>query len=165
MVGARESESAMAVSPVKPTKIIQQSLPSQTGPDRLLLSLVLRGGVGLSVVFIVVGLVAFLVTGQTGYVENLSAGVNGFITFHATAASGNAIYFPTSPAEIWQGVMAFKPFALIMLGLLVLIATPILNLFLAGWGFLHQKNWAFSLICGVVLAILAVSFLLGTAGG
>jgi uncharacterized membrane protein len=155
----------MAVSPVKPTKIIQQSLPTQNGPDRLLLSLVLRGGVGLSVAFIVVGLAAFLVTGQTGYVENLNAGVNGFTTFHDTAASGSAIYFPTSPVEIWQGVVAFKPFAFIMLGLLVLIATPILNLFLAGWGFVQQKNWAFSLICGVVLAILAVSFLLGTAGG
>lgn len=155
----------MAVSPVKPTKIIQQGLVPQTGPDRLLLSLVLRGGVVLSVAFIMLGLVSFLVTGQTGYAENLNAGVSDFTTFHANAASGSAIYFPISPAEIWQGVLAFKPFAFIMLGLLVLIATPILNLFLAGWGFIHQKNWAFSLICGIVLAILAVSFLLGTAGG
>ena len=155
----------MAVRPVKPTKITQQSIAADPGPNRLLLSLVLRGGVSLCVVFIVVGLAMFLITGQTGYAENLNAGVSDFTAFHGTAASSTTVYFPTSPAEIWQGVTAFKPFAFIMLGLLVLIATPILNLFLAGWGFLREKNWAFSVICGVVLAILAVSFLLGTAGG
>lgn len=155
----------MAIGSIKPAKVIPQSLPADSGPNRLLLSLVLRGGVGLSMVFIVVGLAMFLVTGQTGYAENLNAGVNGFTAFHDAAAPGSAVYFPTTPPEIWQGVVAFKPFAFIMLGLLVLIATPILNLFLAGWGFLRQKNWAFSVICAVVLTILAISFLLGTAGG
>ena len=152
-------------------KIIPKSLPAggkttpAPGPDRALLSLVLRGGVGVSVGFIVLGLALFVFTGQSGYTENIKAGVNGFTAFHDTVNSGGPLYFPVSPAEIWQGVVAFKPFAFIMFGLLVLIATPVLNLFLAGWGFLHQKNWAFSVICGVVLTILAVSFLLGTAGG
>jgi uncharacterized membrane protein len=52
-----------------------------------------------------------------------------------------------------------------MLGILVLIATPVLNLLLIGWGFVQQKNRPFTLICLLVLVILAISFFVGKAGG
>lgn len=150
-------------------RIKPASAPVQTGPNRLLLSLVLRGGVIVSAALIILGLGLFLITGQSGYAAgNLyssSGGDQQYITFHEIADPGQKIYFPSEPLQIWQGSLAFKPFALIMLGLLVLIATPVLNLVLAGWGFARQKNWAFNLITLVVLAILIISFLVGKAGG
>lgn len=157
----------MEISPAK--KIATpQSVPAQTGPNRMLLSLVLRGGVIVSATLVVFGLALFFITGQSGYASgslNAAGGSQQFTTFHDIANSGSPLYFPTAPAEIWHGSMALKPFALIMLGLVVLIATPVLNLLLAGWGFLQQKNWAFSLITLAVISILALSFFLGKAGG
>ncbi len=150
-------------------KVTPKSNQAQTGPNRALLSLVLRGGVIVSATLIVLGLGLFLITGQSGYAAgNLyttAGGSQPYITFHDIANSAGTVYFPTGPREIWQGSLAFKPFALIMLGIVVLIATPVLNLILAGWGFIQQKNWAFSLICLVVVSILALSFFLGKAGG
>jgi uncharacterized membrane protein len=168
-VSRKEKGIGMALSSPAGKGLKPASLPVQTGPDRALLSLVLRGGVFLSAALIVLGLSLFLITGQTGYAAgNLyssSAGDQQYTTFRDITVPGQEIYFPSGLPEIWQGSLVFKPFALIMLGLLVLVATPVLNLALAGWGFLHQKNWAFSLICLTVLSILAVSFLIGTAGG
>jgi len=127
-----------------------------------LLSLMLRGGVVLSATVIATGLGLFLVTGQSGYAFDQASG-HSYITFQET--SSNQVYFPTNPVAIWQGVIELKPFAIIMLGLLLLIATPVLNVGLAAFGFLRQRDRAFSLISLFVLAVLAFSFFLGKAGG
>ncbi|MDB5082326.1 MAG: hypothetical protein JWP00_4250 [Chloroflexi bacterium] len=143
--------------------------PTHAGPNRLLLSLVLRGGVIASASLLIVGLGLFLITGDTGYAAgNLYTGTGTarqFLTFHDITVSGQETYFPTEVPQIWQDSLAFKPFALIMLGILVLIATPVLNLLLIGWGFVQQKNRPFTLICLLVLVILAISFFVGKAGG
>jgi uncharacterized membrane protein len=133
------------------------------------LSMVLRGGVILSALVIGLGLSLFLFSGKSGYSMN-STEVNKaatYITFHASELGSNSkeLYFPTDLAEIWQGVIYLKPFAIIMLGLTFLIATPVLNVALAGFGFIKEHNWAFSLISLFVLAILILSFFLGKAGG
>jgi uncharacterized membrane protein len=131
------------------------------------LSLVLRGGVIISACIIAFGMILFLLTGQSGY-ASLNSGasgneVNQYLSFHQT---GNGqLYFPTNPVEIWQGVTSLKPFALIMLGLVLLIATPILNVTVAAIEFIQQRNRAFSLISLFVLAVLVLSFFLGKAGG
>lgn len=158
----------MDISPVNRKIVAPRIAPAQTGPNRLLLSLALRGGVFVSAALVVIGLALFLVTGQSGYAGgnlNAATGSQQFTSFHDMANSGSPLYFPTDPGEIWLGSLALKPFALIMLGLVVLIATPVLNLCLAGWGFVRQKNWAFSLITLAVVSILALSFFLGKAGG
>src|SRR4051812_47391742 len=115
------------ISPARKIVTPQQSAPAHSGPNRLLLSLVLRGGVIVSAALVVFGLALFVITGQGGYDGgNLYAATGGsqqFTTFHDLANSGNPVYFPTDFYEIWQGSLALKPFALIMLGLVVLIAT------------------------------------------
>jgi uncharacterized membrane protein len=131
-----------------------------------ILSLVLRGGVIISASIIAFGMILFLLTGQSGYATVSGTGpseVNQYLSFHG---SGNGqLYFPTNPLEIWQGVIALKPFAVIMLGLVLLIATPVLNVLVAAIEFIQQRNRAFTLISLFVLAVLILSFFLGKAGG
>lgn len=128
------------------------------------LSLVLRGGVILSAGLITLGLLLFLFTGKSGYAldatSSASASSQSYFAF-TTQQQDTGLYFPDSPLAIWQGVLAFKPFALIMLGLLTLIVTPILNVCLALVSFLQHRDRAFSLISLFVLALLAFSFCIG----
>jgi uncharacterized membrane protein len=125
------------------------------------LSLILRGGVILSALVIGLGLLLFLLTGQSGYTQ---AGNNAqqYITFHDHSTRG--VYFPTTPTEIWQGVVDFKPFAIIMLGISLLTLTPVLNVALVALGFLRQRDRALALISFFVLSVLVLSFFLGNAG-
>lgn len=133
------------------------------------LSVVLRGGVILSALVIGLGLLLFLFTGQSGYMldSNGAGNASAYFTFHQSTpdSSLDQLYFPTNPVEIWQGVTELKPFAIIMFGLLLLIATPVVNIALAGLGFIKERNRAFSLISFFILAILILSFFLGKAGG
>jgi len=131
-----------------------------------ILSLILRGGVILSATIIAFGVVLFLLTGQSGYATVSGTGaseVSQYLAFHE--AGKGQIYFPTNPLEVWQGVISLKPFALIMLGLMLLIATPVLNVIVAATGFVKARNLAFTLISLFVLAVLILSFFLGKAGG
>lgn len=128
-----------------------------------LLSLILRGGVIISATIIAFGLILFLITGTSGYTADTGT-KRDYTAFH-DEANGGPLYFPLNPPEIIEGVAQFKPFAIIMLGLILLIATPVLNVALAGLSFLKQRDLAFTLISLFVLAILALSFLLGKAGG
>ena len=132
-----------------------------------ILSLILRSGVIISASIIAFGMILFILTGQSGY-ATVSSGaggneVNQYLSFHKTGSG--QLYFPTNPVEIWQGVTSLKPFALIMLGLVLLIATPVLNVTVAAIEFIQQRNRAFTLISLFVLAVLILSFFLGKAGG
>jgi uncharacterized membrane protein len=129
-------------------------------------SLLLRGGVILSAVVIAIGLILFLITGQSGYTTDPATGANSanpYIDFHENQAS--PVYFPTNPVEIWQGLLELKPFAIIMLGLLLLVATPVLNIATTALTYFRYKDWAFTGITLFVLAMLVLSFFLGKAGG
>ncbi|HEX2914329.1 MAG TPA: DUF1634 domain-containing protein [Chloroflexia bacterium] len=129
-----------------------------------LLSFVLRGGVILSAVIIALGVLLFIVTGQSGYAADQAGGesVKVLTTYHT---SGNGqVYFPTNPQEILQGAVALKPFAIVMTGLMLLVLTPILNVALAGFEFLQKRDKAYTFISLFVLAILVISFFLGKAG-
>jgi uncharacterized membrane protein len=68
----------------------------------------------------------------------------------------------------WSGVMAgiadFRGQAIIMAGLLVLIATPILRVAVSILAFLHQNDRTFAFITLAVLCLLILSFLLGKSG-
>jgi uncharacterized membrane protein len=146
--------------------------PNPTPGANPLLSLVLRGGVILSSLLIALGLVLFIVTGHSGYAADVTSASNSnaseaqsFTDYHASDSSQVDLYFPTNPLEVWQGLLSLKPFAMIMLGLMLLIATPVLNVALASYNFSRQGNRAFTGIGVFILAVLLVSFWLGKAGG
>ncbi len=71
--------------------------------------------------------------------------------------------YSRSLGEVASGVLAGRGRDIVLLGLLMLIATPILRVAVALIGFARQGDRAYVVIAAVVLALLAASFLLGRA--
>jgi uncharacterized membrane protein len=65
--------------------------------------------------------------------------------------------------DVWTRVLAIRPSGFLALGLLVLIATPIVRVVGSIIIFAYERDWRFALITLVVLAIVMLSLLLGRA--
>jgi uncharacterized membrane protein len=100
----------------------------------------LRVGVFLSALVMLIGLVLFLVTGNSGYPGDT---------------------YPTDPLAVFQGAIALKPYAIMLAGLLLLILTPVFRVGVSVIVFIKEKDYAFVRITSLVLAILIISLLLG----
>ena len=73
--------------------------------------------------------------------------------------------FPTTVTELVTGLHAFSGKAIIMLGLAVLIATPVMRVAISILGFGLQGDHLYVVLTSIVLALLLLSFVLGKAGG
>lgn len=62
-----------------------------------------------------------------------------------------------TPSGIWHGIMRADPESIIQLGLLVLIATPVVRVILAGVGFLMERDRLYFWVSAIVLAVLCYS--------
>lgn len=113
----------------------------------LMISHVLRGGVLLSAAVVLVGVILF-------YFRYFSAAGPGV----STAA------FPHTLASVSQGLMQGDPQAIIALGLLLLLATPVLRVAVSIVAFGLERDWRYVVITSIVLLILLISFLLGKGG-
>ncbi len=70
--------------------------------------------------------------------------------------------FPQTPSQIIEGLLILRPQALIILGLLILIATPVLRVAVSIIAFAFERDWKYVIITSLVLAILLFSmFFLG----
>ncbi|MBP1776312.1 MAG: hypothetical protein H6Q86_2322, partial [candidate division NC10 bacterium] len=78
--------------------------------------------------------------------------------FHPTAGPG---YFPAAPAAVLRAAWVGKPYAIIGLGMLLLIATPVVRVALSVAFFLAQRDWLYTGITVFVLAVLLVSLIVG----
>lgn len=117
----------------------------------LLISRLLRGGVVASMATIVLGVaISFL-----HHPQYLTSAAD----LQRLTAPGAA--FPHTLADVARGVLAGQGQAVVTLGLILLIATPILRVAVSLIAFALQRDHAYTLICAVVLAILVISFLLG----
>ncbi|MCA9521636.1 MAG: DUF1634 domain-containing protein [Myxococcales bacterium] len=67
--------------------------------------------------------------------------------------------------DVLRSVARFEGRGIVMLGLLLLIATPVLRVFVSAFVFFYQRDRIFVLITSGVFALLMLSFLIGTAGG
>jgi uncharacterized membrane protein len=112
----------------------------------LLISHVLRGGVVLGAIVIGVGLVAF----YAHYGPNPSAMI--------------ANIYPHSVDQTLAGLAHGTPQAIMVLGLLILLATPVVRVAVSIVAFALEHDWTYVVITALVLLILLVSFLLGRAG-
>jgi uncharacterized membrane protein len=119
-----------------------------------LISALLRGGISISLALIVAGTVV------------------SFIHHPDYARSAEALARLTRPGmaphdlrEVLAGIAAFRGQALVMLGLLVLMATPVLRVAVSLLSFLRSGDRAFTLLTSAVLLLLLLSLLLGRAGG
>jgi uncharacterized membrane protein len=73
--------------------------------------------------------------------------------------------FPNSMREVWQGVISLRGQAIVVVGLLVLIATPVMRVAVAILAFVYQRDTPFAVITSLVLALLLLSFFLGRSVG
>lgn len=104
------------------------------------ISRLLRIGVLLSAAVIAIGLVMFLITGQSGY-------------------AGSS--YPATPGQILHGLINFKSYAVILTGLLILIFTPVFRVGVSIIVFTKEKDFLYVKITLLVFIILMISFLLG----
>src|SRR3989442_1658985 len=107
---------------------------------------ILQGGVILSASIILIGFI--LLPLRPGGLS-----VHRFLTF------------PQTLSQVWAGLLVLRPQAIIALGLLLLIATPIVRVMVSVVAFALERDRHFVLITSLVLAILLLSnVLLGTMG-
>lgn len=110
------------------------------------IGLVLRYGVVLAFALVAVGSALLFFEGQTGY------GPLG--TAEQLFAARNDL---TGLAPLVHGVGSAKPYAIIDLGLVVLLATPVARVVISTFLFLDERRYAFVAITLTVLAILLLS--------
>jgi uncharacterized membrane protein len=117
----------------------------------LALSYLLRGGVVTSLVTILVGVVLM-------FVHHPSYFKPGDDLKHLTNPGAA---FPHTLAEVAEGLREGRGQAVVCVGLLLLIATPILRVAVSIVVFAAQRDYVFVLITSFVLAVLLLSFFLG----
>ncbi|HZW58386.1 MAG TPA: DUF1634 domain-containing protein [Nitrososphaerales archaeon] len=124
---------------------------------QLLVSHTLLYGLLASTVIIVIGLVLMAVTNSTGYACDSSGdALNCILSFNPLSSS--ASIYPTTLASVISGVLQTKPFAIIELGVIVLLATPVLRVFNSLILFGLERDRSFVLITLFVLGVLLFSF-------
>lgn len=124
----------------------------------LVISYALRSGVVVSAVVILVGILRFAWTRDTGYSKVLPHHLSDLLAFHQASGPG---YFPTSLGAVVSGALAGKPYAIIGLGMLLLIATPVVRVALSVFFFLTQRDWLYVGITLFVLVVLVLSLFTG----
>lgn len=124
----------------------------------LTISYALRAGVLISAGIILVGILRFALTQNTGYAPVLPHHLQDILRFHQASGPG---FFPTSLSAVLQGAMAGKPYAVIGLGMILLILTPIVRVGLSVFFFLFQRDWLYVAITLFVLAVLLFSLFRG----
>ena len=65
----------------------------------------------------------------------------------------------THVPQIFHGAIAWQPLAVIQLGLLVLIATPVARVLFSMLGFALERDWMYVAITAIVLALLLYSLI------
>lgn len=101
----------------------------------------LRVGVVLATIVMIIGLALLLINGgNTGYPTGV---------------------IPVKPMQIASGVIALKPFAIMMFGLLLLILTPVLRVIVSIYAFAVEKDYLYVWITSIVLLILVISMIIG----
>jgi uncharacterized membrane protein len=73
--------------------------------------------------------------------------------------------FPHTLRDVANGLRELRGQSVIMVGLLLLIATPVMRVAVSTLIFIHERDWTFVAITSIVLLLLLISFLLGKAGG
>lgn len=107
---------------------------------------ILQGGVLISAAVICIGIILLLVHPGHGSSQQL-------------------FVFPHTLSEVGSGLLVLHPQAFIALGLLLLIATPVVRVAASIFAFALEHDRRYVAITLVVLTILLVSFLLGKGAG
>lgn len=132
-------------------------MKSSSERTEILISDLLRWGVRASLVLAVAGtLLCFLRDGRYGAGGGTAADLQRLL--HGD------VEFPRTFSWLAGGLAHAQGEAVIVLGLLLLIATPVLRVFVSIFAFAVEKDRAYTVITFVVFVLLLVSFALGKAG-
>ncbi len=112
-----------------------------------LVAMVLRGGVLLAA--------GVTLAGGIPYVVLHRSSIPDYHTFHGASAALR------SPGAILHGAAALNLPAIIALGAILLIATPIARVVITLVGFLFRRDWTYVVITSIVLVILFYSLFAG----
>jgi uncharacterized membrane protein len=116
---------------------------------------VLRAGVGLSIAIVLVGLVITFVHHPGYFSSRPSLG----------SLTSPSAHFPNTLVDVASGVRNGHGQAIIMAGLLVLIATPVVRVALSDVVFVIARDRLYAAITTAVLVILLFSFAVGLVAG
>jgi uncharacterized membrane protein len=117
----------------------------------LLISNLLRIGVTLSLVLIVLGTVTTFVQ----HPEYLSDRASLGHLIDPGSASPRAL------SQVVAGLRSFQGEAVVMAGLLLLIATPVIRVGVSIFAFIYQHDRLYTFITAMVFCLLLLSFVLG----
>lgn len=121
----------------------------------LVISLVLRIGVTVSVLVIAAGL-GLMFAHHPQY-----ASFGGHYSYHRLTSSSTS--FPHTLSQLGASLGQGDGRGLVVLGLLLLIATPVLRVAVSVASFVYERDPAMTLVTLFVLAVLIGSFFLGGA--
>ncbi len=132
---------------------VERDVPARVIQVEILISNLLRAGVALSLTFVIVGtLISFI--HHPDYLSSSRA---------LPALTGLSSTFPHTLPEVEYNALHLSGQALVVLGLLLLIATPVMRVGISIAAFLLERDRAFTLITFTVLCLLLLSFALGKA--
>ena len=115
---------------------------------------VLRTGVLLSMLIIIIGMVMTFANHRDYFSSRPALG----------ELTSPGVHFPNTFSEVFTGVRHGRGQAVMMLGLLVLIATPLARVALSVVIFLVESDWLYTAITTAVFVILMIAFAVGRAG-
>jgi uncharacterized membrane protein len=138
---------------------IQTNHTDDTLRIELFIARLLRWGVMFSFTIIAIGIGLVIITGQTGFQQIHLDDVNSLVQYQVKPD------FPNSLSSVFYGVVALKPYAIIALGLLILIAIPVMRVAVLVVTFIVERDWLYVAITAFVLLVLLTSFAIGEAGG
>jgi len=108
----------------------------------VVVSVVLRTGVVLAAALVLIGGIAYLASdGQAVFDHRTFQGTPPQLTYIG---------------GVLEGVVALHPLYVIQLGLLLLIATPVVRVIVCVAGFALERDWTYAIVSMIVLAFLLV---------
>jgi uncharacterized membrane protein len=124
---------------------------------QVLLSGLLLYGVLASTVIVIFGLILMTITSSTGYSCDVSSdSLRCLLNYNANVIPhGN---YPSDLFSLASGLAQMKPFSVIQLGVIVLLATPVFRVFASLVLFAIEKDKPFILITLFVFLVLLFSF-------
>ena len=141
------------------TQVTQTNNHDKTLQMELFIARLLRWGVILSFIIVAIGIGGVMITGQTGYSQIRLDDVDSIVQYHVHPD------FPNTLGDVFGGVSNLKPYSIIVLGLLVLIAIPVMRVTVSVFAFAWERDWLYVAITAFVLIVLMLSFAIGEAGG
>lgn len=104
------------------------------------------------------GVILSVITSFVGFVKLFLEGFEMPKDYAALEIPEGAIW-----QSFWTSLLKFEGMAIIQLGILLLILTPLVRLLFALVGYLKEKDYTYVIVSVIVLGIMLVSFLMGFA--